>query len=88
MRKNRLEGRLRQCELDDRSPRWHVALLKGDEITVDAGCGADHPALNSTVAGHQDHHYLRVKRGACCSSSSSDPVSLENASWSKQVVET
>ena len=65
MRKNRLEGRLRQCELDDRSQGWHAALLSGDEITVDAGCGADHPAFSLAVAEHQGHHYLCLKQGAC-----------------------
>ena len=62
---NRPEGRLRQWELEERAPRWPEALLKGEEITVDAGCGADHPALNLTVAEHQGHHYLCLKRGAC-----------------------
>jgi len=62
---NRPEGRLSQWELEERAPRWPEALLKGEEITVDAGCGADHPAFNLTVAEHQGHHYLCLKRGAC-----------------------
>ena len=33
---NRPEGRLRQWQLDDRSPRWPEALLKGEEMPAAA----------------------------------------------------
>jgi hypothetical protein len=36
MAKNRLERRLRRWEIDERAPRWHEALLKGEEMPAAA----------------------------------------------------